>query len=144
MRQVVKGKRVLDVEKLVLSDGTEIPVEMKLLAYIPRKVDRNKYVKLYQEHLLEKLVKGRLNRTDFKVFLWLVSVDPWGNDWIVVDYDELAKELGVSKSSVKVSMSKLVKENLVFQLKPRQTVFRLNPNIVYKGGIVGKSEDIDF
>ena len=144
MRQVIKGKRVLEVEKLVLSDGTEIPVEMKLLAYIPRKVDRDRYVKLYQDEIIERLVKSKLSRTDLKVFLWFASVDPWGNDWIVVNYDDLAKELGVSKSSVKVAISKLVKNNLLLQESPRQRVFRLNPKIVYKGGVVGKSEDIDF
>ena len=134
----------MEVEKLVLSDGTEVPVEMKLLAYIPRKVDRDKYVKLYQDEVLEYVVKGAFSRTDLKVFLWFASVDPWGNDWIVVDYGELGKELGISLDSVKRSVRNLVNAGLLIQLKPRQTVFRLNPKIVYKGGVVGKSEDIDF
>lgn len=144
MRQVIKGKRVLEVEKLVLSDGTEVPVEMKLLAYIPRKVDRDKYVKLYQDEVLKYVVKGKFSRTDLKVFLWFASVDPWGNDWIVVDYEELAKELEMSPDSVRKACKNLVNAGLLLQLRPRQTVFRLNPKIVYKGGVVGKSEDIDF
>ena len=144
MRQVVKGKRVLEVEKLVLSDGTEIKVDMKLLAYIPRKVDKDKYVKLYQDEVLKYVVKGAFSRTDLKVFLWFTSVDPWGNDWIVVDYEELAKELGISSDSVRKACKNLVNAGLLIQLRPRQTVFRLNPKIVYKGGIVGKSEDVDF
>jgi len=144
MRKVLKGKRVLEVERIVLSDGTEVPVEMKLLAYIPRKVDRDKYVKLYQDEVLKFVVKGKFNRTDLKVFLWFASVDPWGNDWVVVDYGELAEELGISLDSVKRSVRNLVNANLLIQLKPRQTVFRLNPRIVYKGGVIGKEQDIDF
>jgi len=144
MRQLIKGKRVLDVEKLVLSDGTEVQVEMKLLAYIPRKVDRNKYVKLYQDEVLKYVVKGKFSRTDLKVFLWFASVDPWGNDWIIVNYRKLAEELGVGEDSVRKACKKLVEADLLIQFEPRKTIFRLNPRIIYKGGVVGKSEDIDF
>ena len=144
MRQVLKGKRVLEVERLVLSDGSEIPVEMKLLAYIPRKVDKNKYVKVYQDYILEAVINNQLKKTDLAVFMWFVSHNDWGNNWIHVDYEELAQELGLAKISVKRAIKKLVDANLLIQYKPREKLFRLNPRYVYKGGVVGKSEDIDF
>ena len=61
-----------------------------------------------------------------------------------MDYDELAQELGVAKISIKRAIRKLVDANLLMQYKPREKLFRLNPRYVYKGGVVGKEQDIDF
>lgn len=144
MRKVLRGKRVLEVERIVLSDGTELPVEMKLLAYIPRKVDRDKYVKVYQDYILEAVVQNKLKRTDLTIFMWFVSHNDWGNDWIHVDYEELSKELGVRKETIIRSLKRLVDANLLVQYKPREKLFKLNPRYVYKGGVVGKEQDIDF
>lgn len=144
MRKVLRGKRVLEVERIVLSDGTELPVEMKLLAYIPRKVDRDKYVKVYQDYILEAVVQNRLKRTDLTIFMWFVSHNDWGNDWIHVDYEELSKELGLHPVTIKKSIKNLVDANLLVQYKPREKLFKLNPRYVYKGGVVGKEQDIDF
>jgi len=144
MRKVLKGKRVLEVEKVVLSDGTEIPVEMKLLAYIPRKVDRDRYVKVYQDHILELVSQKKLSSSDLRVFLWLMGHNDWGNDWIHIDYEELAQELELNKDTVRKALKKLTSLNLVIQYKTREKLFRLNPRYVYKGGVVGKEQDIDF
>lgn len=144
MRKVLRGKRVLEVERIVLSDGTELPVEMKLLAYIPRKVDRDKYVKVYQDYILEAVVQNKLKRTDLTIFMWFVSHNDWGNDWIHVDYEELSKELGLHPVTIKKSIKNLVDANLLVQYKPREKLFKLNPRYVYKGGVVGKEQDIDF
>lgn len=144
MRQVIRGKRAIDVRSVILEDGTEIPVEMKILAYIPRKIDRDKYVKVYQDYILEAVLRNELKKTDLAVFMWFLSHNDWGNDWIHVDYDELAQELGLAKISVKRAIRKLVDANLLIQYKPREKLFRLNPKYVYKGGVVGKERDIDF
>ena len=144
MRKVLRGKRVLEVERIVLSDGTELPVEMKLLAYIPRKVDRDKYVKVYQDYILEAVVQNKLKKTDLTIFMWFVSHNDWGNDWIHVDYEELSKELGLHPVTIKKSIKNLVDANLLVQYKPREKLFKLNPRYVYKGGVVGKEQDIDF
>jgi len=144
MRKVLKGKRVLEVERIVLSDGTEIPVEMRLLAYIPRKVDRDRYVKVYQDYILELVTQKKLSSSDLKVFLWFMGHNNWGNDWIHIDYEELSQELELHPVTVKKSVKNLVKANLLVQYKPREKLFRLNPRYVYKGGVIGKEQDIDF
>jgi len=144
MRTIFRGQRSLKAKGVVLEDGTVIPFDVKILAYIPRKVDRDKYVKVYQDYILEAVLKNQLKKTDLAVFAWFLSFNDWGNDWIHVDYDELAQELGVRKETVQRAIRRLVDANLLIQYKPREKLFRLNPRYVYKGGVVGKSEDIDF
>lgn len=143
-KKVIKGKRVWQVSKLVLEDGTELPVEMNILAYIPRKVDKEPYVKLYQDAIGELLVRGELSKSAFKVLLWFIKQTDWQNNWIPIVYKELAKELNLKLSTLKMAIKELKDYGLIIQLAPRQTVFRLNPRYIYKGGIVGKLEDIDF
>jgi len=144
MRTVLKGQRVIKAKGVVLEDDTIIPLDVKVLAYIPRKVDRDKYVKVYQDYILEAVVNNQLKKTDLTVLMWFFSHNDWGNDWIHVDYEELANELGVRKETVQRSIRKLVDANLLMQYKPREKLFRLNPRYVYKGGLVSKEKDIDF
>ncbi len=144
MRTILKGQRAIKAKGVVLEDDTILPFDIKVLAYIPRKVDRDKYVKVYQDYILEAVLKNQLKKTDLAVFMWFLSYNDWGNDWIHVDYDELAQELGVAKISIKRAIRKLVDANLLMQYKPREKLFRLNPRYVYKGGVVGKEQDIDF
>ena len=144
MRTILRGQRVLKAKGVVLEDDTVIPFDVKVLAYIPRKVDRDKYVKVYQDYILEAVLKNQLKKTDLAVFMWFLSSNDWGNDWIHVDYEELAQELGVHKVTIKKSIKKLVDANLLIQYKPREKLFRLNPRYVYKGGVVEKDKDIDF
>lgn len=144
MRTVLKGQRVIKAKGVVLEDDTIIPLDVKVLAYIPRKVDRDKYVKVYQDYILEAVVNNQLKKTDLTVLMWFFSHNDWGNDWIHVDYEELANELGIHPVTVKKSIRKLVDANLLMQYKPREKLFRLNPRYVYKGGLVSKEKDIDF
>ena len=144
MRTILRGQRVLKAKGVVLEDDTVIPFDVKVLAYIPRKVDRDQYVKLYQDYILEAVLKNRLKKTDLSVFFWFLSSNDWGNDWIHVDYEELAQELGVRKETVQRAIRRLLDANLLIQYKPREKLFRLNPRYVYKGGVVEKDKDIDF
>lgn len=138
MRQVLKGERVLDVDKIVLVDGTEIEVDMKLLAFIPRKVDRDKYVKVYQDHILELVTKKELKKPALAILMWFFAQNDWGNSWIHIDYNKLSRELGMSATSIHRGIRELLRAKLIIQYKPKHTVFRLNPKYVYKGGVVGK------
>jgi len=138
MRQVLKGERVLDVDKIVLVDGTEIEVDMKLLAFIPRKVDRDKYVKVYQDHILELVTKKELKKPALTILMWFFAQNDWGNSWIHIDYNKLSRELGMSTTSIHRGIRELLRAKLIIQYKPKHTVFRLNPKYVYKGGVVGK------
>ena len=144
MRAILRGQRAIKAKGVVLEDDTVVPFDVKILAYIPRKVDRDEYVKVYQDYILEAVLKNQLKKTDLAVFLWFLSSNDWGNDWIHVDYDELAQELGVRKETVQRAIRRLVDANLLIQYKPREKLFRLNPKYVYKGGVVSKDQDIDF
>ena len=144
MRAVLKGQRVVKAKGVVLEDDTILPFDIKVLAYIPRKVDRNRYVKVYQDHILEKVLNNQLKKSDLAVFMWFLSQNDWGNDWIYIDYEDLANELGMHKVTVKKAIRQLVDSGLIMQYKPRKNLFRLNPAYVYKGGVVGKEQDIDF
>ncbi len=144
MRTILKGQRSLKAKGVVLEDDTVIPFDVKIIAYIPRKVDRDKYVKVYQDYILEAVLRNQLKKTDLAVFMWFLAFNDWGNDWIHVDYDELSQELGVHPDTIRKSIKKLVDANLLIQYKPREKLFRLNPKYVYKGGVVSKDQDIDF
>ena len=144
MRAVLKGQRVVKAKGVVLEDDTILPFDIKVLAYIPRKVDRNRYVKVYQDHILEKVLNNQLKKSDLAVFMWFLSQNDWGNDWIHIDYEDLANELGLRKETIQRSIRRLVDSGLIMQYKPREKLFRLNPAYVYKGGVVGKEQDIDF
>lgn len=143
MAQVIIGNRVMKVQGVMLDTGEIIPFEMKLLAYIPKKVEREAYVKVFQDNILE-LINKKLSKTELSIFIWFINKTTWNNDWIYVDYDELAKEMELSTGYVKTVIPKLVRLNLLIQKAPRQKVFRLNPRYVYKGGVIGRREDIDF
>ena len=143
-RKIFVGQRVVDVEGLLTKDGEIIPLKAKLLAYIPRHIDREPYVKVYQDTLAEWLYKGKLKKSDFAVLFWFIKQTDWENNWIYVDYKELAKELNLGVRTIKQAIKSLKELNLIVQLAPRQKLFRLNPRYIYKGGIVGKEEDIDF
>jgi len=143
-RKILVGQRVVDVEGLLTKDGEIIPLKAKLLAYIPRHIDKEPYVKVYQDTLAEWLYKGKLKKSDFAVLFWLIKQTGWENDWIYVDYKELAKELELSLRSVQRAIKRLKELSLIIQLEPRQKLFRLNPRYIYKGGVVGKEQDIDF
>ena len=144
MRKVLRGKRSVDVKAIILEDGTQLPVKMKLLAYIPRQVDREEYVKVYQDYILQLVLINKLKKSDLIVLFWFFSNNDWGNDWIHIEYEELSKELGLRKETINRSIQRLIKCGLLMQYKKREKLFRLNPRYVYKGGIVGKEEDIDF
>jgi hypothetical protein len=143
-RKVITGKRVWRASKIVLEDGTELPIDLRILAYIPRKVDREPYVKVYQDAIGELLIKGEISKSAFKVLLWFIKNTNWENDWIAIDYEELAEELHLKTDTIRKAVKQLINYGLIIQQKPYRSIFRLNPRYIYKGGVVGKLEDIDF
>lgn len=137
----IKGK--LDLAGVVTKDGEFIPIEFTALVYNPRGPrDKEPYTKVYGEKILELIRDKKLKASELEVFLWFVgknsNKDSWNNEWITVDYGELAKELGFSEWTVKMAIKTLLKLKLIVQWKPRKTVFRLNPDYCFKGGVIGK------
>lgn len=145
MPKVILGKRTMKVSGIILETGEIVPIEMKLLAYIPRQTEKEEYVKVFQDAVLEIIDKEkRLGKLGFKVLLWFMGKTNWNNDWIYIDYKDLAEELKTTESYLKIVIPKLVKLGLIIQKAPRQKVFRLNPKYVFKGGVIARKEDIDF
>ena len=143
MATKVKGR--VELSGIVTKDGEFIPLELVLDAYIPRTPkDKEPYVKVYGEKILTLIKNRKLRASELDVFLWFVgknsSKDGWNNEWITVDYEELAKELGFTSRTIKSAIKTLLKLKLIVQWKPRKTAFRLNPEYCFKGGVIGKKQ----
>ena len=143
MATKVKGR--VELSGIVTKDGDFIPLELVLDAYIPRTPkDKEPYVKVYGEKILTLIKNRKLKASELEVFLWFVGKnsgkDGWNNEWITVDYEELAEELKISVITVKRAIKTLLKLKLIVQWKPRKTAFRLNPDYCFKGGVIGKNQ----
>ena len=143
MATKVKGR--MELSGIVTKDGEFIPLELVLDAFIPRTPkDKEPYVKVYGEKILTLIKNRKLKASELEVFLWFVGKnsgkDGWNNEWITVDYEELAEELKISVITVKRAIKTLLKLKLIVQWKPRKTAFRLNPDYCFKGGVIGKNQ----
>jgi len=128
---------------LITEDGEVVYLDLMINAFIPRTPkDKEPYTKVYGEKLLHLIKQRKLKASELEVFLWFVSrnsnKDSWNNEWITVDYEELAKELGFRKETIQRAIKTLIKLKLLVQWRPRKTAFRLNPDYCFRGGVVGK------
>jgi hypothetical protein len=142
----IKGK--VDLAGIVTKDGEFIPLELTLSAFIPRNPrDKEPYTKVYGEKVLEAIRDKKLRASELEVFLWFIAKnsnkDSWNNEWINVDYKDLADELGFRKETVQRAIKTLLKLKFIVQWKPRKTVFRLNPDYCFRGGVIGKVKAVN-
>ncbi|SMO85442.1 replication protein (RepL) [Balnearium lithotrophicum] len=140
----LKGKN-LRFKGLITEDGEVIPIELMFDAFIPRSPkDKEPYVKVYGEKVLDVIRSKKLKASELEVFMWFIGKSSnknyWANEWITVDYGDLAKELNLSLITVKRAIKVLLKLKFIVQWKPRKTVFRLNPDYCFKGGAVSKQK----
>ncbi len=145
MPMKIKGKT--DLAGVVTKSGEFIPLEFTISAFIPQNPrDKEPYTKVYGEKVLEAIRNKKLKASELEVFLWFVAKNSnknnWNNEWINVDYRELAKELGFSEWTIKMAIKSLLNLKFIVQWKPRKPVFRLNPDYCFKGGIIGKAKAI--
>ena len=143
MAMKISGKKRF--KGFITEDGEVVYLDFMINAFIPRTPkDKEPYVKVYGEKLLTLIKNRKLKASELEVFLWFVAKnsgkDGWNNDWITVDYKELAKELGLGESTVRLAIKTLVKLKLIVQWKPRKTAFRLNPDYCFKGGVIAKEQ----
>jgi len=143
MAMRINGKKRF--KGLITEDGEVVYLDFMINAFIPRTPkDKEPYVKVYGEKLLNLIKNRKLKASELEVFLWFVAKnsdkDNWNNEWITVDYEELAKELGLGKSTIRLAIKTLVKLKLIVQWKPRKTAFRLNPDYCFRGGVVAKEQ----
>ncbi len=139
----IRGKT--EFAGLVTKDGEFIPIKLMLDAFIPRTPkDKEPYVKVYGERILDLIKNRKLKASELEVFLWFIgknsSKDGWNNEWISVDYKELGKELSLNPDTVRRAIKTLIKLKLIVQWKPRKTAFRLNPDYCFKGGVIAKNQ----
>ena len=143
MAMRIKGQ--VELAGVVTKDGEFLPLEFMLNAFIPRTPkDKEPYVKVYGEKLLNLIKNRKLKASELEVFLWFVAKnsdkDNWNNEWITVDYKELGKELNLNPDTVRRAIKTLIKLKLIVQWKPRKTAFRLNPDYCFRGGVVAKEQ----
>jgi len=139
----IRGKT--EFAGLVTKDGEFIPIKLMLDAFIPRTPkDKEPYVKVYGERILDLIRNRKLKASELEVFLWFIGKnsgkDGWNNEWISVDYKELGKELNLNPDTVRRAIKTLIKLKLIVQWKPRKTAFRLNPDYCFKGGVIAKNQ----
>jgi len=109
---------------------------IQAVAFIPEYKDKDfaKIYKLFSKKLLEDL--GTING-EAKLLFWLIAKTlelPVQSDlWIPVNYEEIAKELNVSKRSVMSYFKKLLELGYIEQYQRRQKIFRIKPEYLYKG-----------
>ena len=143
MAMKISGKKRF--KGLITEDGEVVYLDFMINAFIPRTPkDKEPYVKVYGEKILELIKQKKLKASELEVFLWFVgknsNKDTWNNEWIPVDYKELAKELGFSEWTIKMAIKTLLKLKLIVQWKRRIPSFRLNPDYCFKGGVIGKKQ----
>jgi len=130
---------------LITEDGEVVYLDLVIDAFIPRTPkDKEPYTKVYGEKLLHLIKDRKLKASELEVFLWFVAKnsgkDTWNNEWVTVDYEELAKELKYRKETVQRAIKTLLKLKLIVQWKPRKTAFRLNPDFCFRGGVIAKQQ----
>jgi len=137
------GKKVVFKKELIDPATGEY---ITAIAFIPEPRDRDfaKVYKLFGEKLLEDLAKGELKGGELKILAWFLAETtklPVQSDmWIPVSYEELANSINLDITTIKKYIKQLVQKGYLEQFKPRQTVFRLKPNYVYKGYLVKLKE----
>jgi len=144
VRTVIKGDRVKEYRLFDPETGEVLDQVVKLLAYIPKNVEREPFDKVFKTMWVDLLNNPKLKGAPLRVLVWLMSKNSWGNEWIGVDYDELAQELKYSPETVRHAFRVLKEANLIIQKAPRKTWFRLNPKYVFMGLAIQRREDIDF
>jgi len=144
VRKVIKGNRVKEYQLYDPETGEIVEQTIKLLAYIPKNVERELFDKVFKTLWVELLNDQRLKGAPLRVLVWLMSKNSWSNGWIPVDYQDLGEELKYSPETIRHAFRVLRESNLIIQKSPRKTWYRLNPKYVYMGLASQRKEDIDF
>lgn len=132
-RPEMNRKRMFYKQDVILVETGEV---IQAVAVIPEVKDKNfaKVFKLFSEKVLQDL--GIVNG-EAKLLLWFIAktVDQevQGDMWIILDYEKVAKEIGVSIATLYNYLSKLKKLGYIEQAKPRNSIYRLKPDFMYKG-----------
>lgn len=120
-------------QEIIIPETGEVK---EAIAIIPEARDK-KYAKvfeLFSKKLLEDL--GSING-EAKLLMWFLAKTielPIQSDmWIPIDYEELSKELKLTRRTIETYIKKLKELGYIEQFRPRNSTFRIKPDFMYKG-----------
>jgi len=121
------------------------------VAFIPQPRDKGfaKVYELFERKLVEDLANGVLTGAEAKLLLWFLAkttkLPVQADGWIAIRYEKVAEELKLHTITVAKAVRKLIEKGYLEQFAPRQTLFRLKPDYVYKGVLAKlKETEPDF
>lgn len=141
-RKVIIGNRVKNYKLVDPETGEILDQTVKVLAYIPKNTEKETFDKVFKTLWIKVLEDSNLKGVPLRILVWLMNKNSWNNDWIYVDYKDLAEELKHRVETIQRAFKTLKDANLVIQMSPRKTLFRLNPKYIYMGLAVKRQEDI--
>lgn len=144
VKKVIKGNRIKEYQLFDPETGEIVEQTIKVLAYIPKNVEKEPFDKVFKTMWVKILEDPKLKGAPLRILIWLINKNSWGNEWIYTDYEELAQELRYKTDTIKKAFKTLKDSNLIIQKSPRRTLFRLNPKFIYMGLAVQRKEDLDF
>jgi NADH:ubiquinone oxidoreductase subunit C len=130
---------------LVNPETGEVMMEgVKVMAFIPSQKEKENFDKVFKTLWVDLLANEKLKGSQLKVLAWLISQNKWNNDWIAVDYEEVAKATGLKIDTVRKAFKTLRDAGFIIQKAPRKPFYRLNPKYVFQGLASCRAKDIDF
>lgn len=124
------GKFLERRERVKTEEGEEVSV----VSFIPEHRDKNfvKIFKLMSTRVLQDLKASGLNgATD--VLWWFIDKLHLESDEIFAVPADIAKEIGCSEIKVYKHLRKLRDLKYIFQVRPRQHMYKVNAAFIFKG-----------
>jgi hypothetical protein len=126
------------------STGEVVMDSVKVMAFIPADREKEKFDKVFKTLWVDLLTNKKLKGSQLKVLAWLISQNKENNEWIAVDYEEVAEFTGLKLDTVRKAFKALRDANFIIQKAPRKPFYRLNPKYVYQGPASCRANDLDF
>jgi DNA-binding XRE family transcriptional regulator len=73
----------------------------------------------------------------WEVAVWIIDNRNHSNNQIVATQEEIAEKVGVSRKTVNKAINKMIENDIM--LMKHQGVYRLNPSVIFKGGMSKKA-----
>ncbi|WP_456325955.1 helix-turn-helix transcriptional regulator [Desulfonauticus submarinus] len=98
-----------------------------------KKVKMTRWFMMFQDFIIELSKDKDIKGEDFRVLLYLLANMDFEN-WIQVTQETISKELQMKKTNISRALKKLKDKNIIEVAKRgRINIYRLNPDIVWKG-----------
>jgi len=98
-----------------------------------QKIKMTRWFMMFQDFIIELSKDKEIKGEDFRVLLYLLANMDFEN-WIQVTQDTISKELQMRKTNISRALKKLKDKNIIeIAKRGRINIYRLNPDIVWKG-----------